>query len=198
MTNVSGDLEISGYWYHLDTKSYFNTIGRDGAISITVTGQNNYSVVNEAHSRSWAITSGIQEWLVYGGSYSLTANSINDDIHELDKLVIKDTDFNDQEREFTFYPDSDVLSAQNAQTLASGGTLSGTDHRYICCSVANDKYNNHNRVDKAISFVNSEMTRHMVLRAYYYVWNKTTGAFEITDPVYFYLYDIGNSVSSKQ
>jgi hypothetical protein len=102
------------------------------------------------------------------------------------------------EQEKVVYPDGDVLSAADAKTLANGGTLSNTDHRYICYSVANDKYNNHNRVDRAISFVNSEAARHMVLRAYYYVWNKTTGTFEMTDPVYFYLYDIGNSVSSSQ
>lgn len=101
------------------------------------------------------------------------------------------------EEEKVYYPDGDVLSAKDAQKLAQGDTVEGTDHRYICYSVANDMYNNRNRVDRAISFVNSATARHLVLRAYYYVWNQTTGTFEMTGPVYFYLYDIGNSVIAE-
>lgn len=95
------------------------------------------------------------------------------------------------------YPDGDKLSKANAQKLANGEALSGTNHRYICYSVDNNKYNNRNRVDRALPFVNSETARHLVLRAYYYVWNQTKGTFEMTDPVYFYLYDIGNSVKKS-
>ena len=93
----------------------------------------------------------------------------------------------DDDKTTAVYPSGDVLSNENAKT--------GTEHRYFCYAVANDKYNNHNRVDRVISFINSETARHLVLRAYYYVWNtdKEDG-FEITEPVYFYLYDIGNSV----
>lgn len=89
----------------------------------------------------------------------------------------------------------DKLSEADAQKLANGETLSGTEHKYICYSVANDKYNNHNRVDRAILFINYETARLLIFRAYYYVWNKTKNTFEITEPVYFYLYDIGNSVA---
>ena len=96
------------------------------------------------------------------------------------------------------YPEGDKLSDSDAKTLVGGGALSDTAHSYLAFSVANSAYNNHNRVDRAISFINSETARHLVLRAYYYVWNKTTGEFEMTDPVYFYLYDIGNSVGSAQ
>lgn len=103
---------------------------------------------------------------------------------------------NDNEK--VVFDAGDVLSNSDAQKLANGETLSGTDHKYFNFAVTNDKYNNHNRVDKVLSFVNSEATRHMVLRAYYYVWNQTTQTFEMTKPVYFYLYDIGNSVSQSQ
>lgn len=102
------------------------------------------------------------------------------------------------DEEKVVYPDGDVLSEADAQTLAQGGTPSGAKHRYICYSIANDAYNNYNRVDRAVSFINSATARHLVLRAYYYVWNKTTGTFEMTDPVYFYLYDIGNSTRDTQ
>ena len=54
-------------------------------------------------------------------------------------------------------------------------------------------YNNKNRVDQPIVFNNTEAARHQVFRAYYYVID-SDGNVELTDPVYFYLYDIGNSV----
>ena len=96
------------------------------------------------------------------------------------------------------YPENDKLSIENAQKLAKKEALSNTEHKYLCYSVSNSSYNNHNRVDKSVSFINSETARHLVLRAYYYVWNKTEATFEMTEPVYFYLYDIGNSVSTSQ
>ena len=33
------------------------------------------------------------------------------------------------------------------------------------------------------------------MRAYYYVYNTQTDTVEVSDPVYFYFYDIGNSKS---
>ena len=59
----------------------------------------------------------------------------------------------------------------------------------------NASYNNKNRVDKAVRFNNTENFRHYVFRAYYYVIDDN-GNTELSDPVYFYLYDIGNSVSA--
>ena len=67
--------------------------------------------------------------------------------------------------------------------------------------VQNNKYNNKNRVDRVINFNNSEGARHMVFRAYYYVSHVDKNGqtvTELTDPVTFYLYDIGNSQSSTQ
>ena len=77
----------------------------------------------------------------------------------------------DEDKAEVVYPGGDKLSAEDAKTLVNGETLTGTEHRYFCYAVANDKYNNHNRVDRVISFINSEPARHLVLRAYYYVWN---------------------------
>ena len=62
-------------------------------------------------------------------------------------------------------------------------------------NVNNDSYNNKNRIDKALSFNNTENFRHYVFRAYYYVV-QPDGTVELSDPVYFYLYDIGNSIIS--
>ena len=95
------------------------------------------------------------------------------------------------------YEAGDVLSEDNAKKLINNEAIPGqsSTRRYVNYAVAADKYNNHNRVDKVLSFTNSETARHMVMRAYYYVWNTSTGSFEMTEPVYFYLYEIGNSVS---
>ena len=94
------------------------------------------------------------------------------------------------------YGSGDVLSTENARKLAKGESPDNPAHEYVTYTVATDKYNNRNRIDKAISFINSPTARHLVLRAYYYVWNTVTDTFEMTEPVYFYLYDIGNSVSN--
>ncbi|MER2081114.1 MAG: hypothetical protein ABS876_06280 [Ruminococcus sp.] len=105
----------------------------------------------------------------------------------------------EQDKAEVVYPDGDKLSVANAKKLAEGETLSDTTHRHFCFTVTNDKYNNHNRVDKAIPFINSATARHLVLRAYYYVWNTDDeDGFKLTEPVYFYLYDIGNSIRQTQ
>ena len=100
----------------------------------------------------------------------------------------------DDDKKEVVYESNDVLNKEDAKKLVNNEAVS-LNHRYFCFAVANDKYNNHNRVDRVITFINSPTARHLVLRAYYYVWNVTTGEFEMTEPVYFYLYDIGNSVS---
>lgn len=70
-----------------------------------------------------------------------------------------------------------------------------TDRRLYTYSVNNASYNNKNRADKALSFKNTENFRHYVFRAYYYVINPD-GTVELSAPVYFYLYDIGNLIIS--
>jgi hypothetical protein len=62
--------------------------------------------------------------------------------------------------------------------------------------IDNSQYNNKNRVDFYVKFQNTTRFRHYAMRAYYYVV-KPDGTITITDPVYFYLYDIGNSVSNN-
>lgn len=95
------------------------------------------------------------------------------------------------------FPNGDVLTKANAKELAKGNTLD-TGYTYYVSNIANGKYNNRNRLDKALSFNNSETARHLVLCAYYYVWNTKTDEFEMAEPVYFYLYDIGNSVTENK
>lgn len=95
------------------------------------------------------------------------------------------------------FPERDVLTKEDAKELAKGNSLN-TDYTYYVSAIANGKYNNRNRLDKALSFNNSEIARRLVLCAYYYVWNTETGEFEMSEPVYFYLYDIGNSVTENK
>ena len=91
------------------------------------------------------------------------------------------------------YPVTDMLNKANAKELAEGKTLD-TSYTYLVSAISNNKYNNRNRIDKALKFSNVEPVRHLALCAYYYVWNTQTDEFEMSKPVYFYLYDIGNSV----
>lgn len=92
------------------------------------------------------------------------------------------------------YNANDVLNSDDAKALVQGSfTSTGTTRRYVNYTIKNTSYNNKNRLDKSISFGNSYAARHLVMRAYYYVYNTQTEKIEMTAPVYFYLYDIGNS-----
>ena len=85
-----------------------------------------------------------------------------------------------------------IESASNSSTNEKQHLLKYT--------VPNSYYNNKNRVDRAIKFNNSEGARQMVFRAYYYV-SHVEGeetVTELTNPVTFYLYDIGNSQSTTE
>lgn len=55
----------------------------------------------------------------------------------------------------------------------------------------NTNYNNMNRLDYAVQFVNSEKNQKYVMKAYYYVI--VDGKVILSNPVYFNLYEIGNS-----
>ena len=117
----------------------------------------------------------------------------------LDKQDIAGAKLTDKEKETANakYSKVDVLNKETGLKLVNG-TVSNKDgtHTYLVATVKNEKYNNKNRVDASVKFPNTEAIRHRVMRAYYYVWNISTGKFEITAPVYFYFYDIGNSVSN--
>ena len=101
------------------------------------------------------------------------------------------------------YFDSDkLISEENLKKFISGDEQTKTkisedypNRMLFKFNVNNDSYNNKNRIDKALSFNNTENFRHYVFRAYYYVV-QPDGTVELSDPVYFYLYDIGNSIIS--
>ncbi len=82
--------------------------------------------------------------------------------------------------------------------IKSSSNSTANDKQHLLkYTIPNSYYNNKNRVDRAIKFNNSEGARHMVFRAYYYVSHVVNGetVTELTEPVTFYLYDIGNSQS---
>ena len=88
------------------------------------------------------------------------------------------------------------------KTFIESASISSTNEKQhlLKYTVPNSYYNNKNRVDRAIKFNNSEGARQMVFRAYYYV-SHTEGdqmVTELTEPVTFYLYDIGNSQSTTE
>jgi hypothetical protein len=102
------------------------------------------------------------------------------------------------DEEKVIFPAEDTVSKNTIISFINGEkpTLPST-RTLINLPVNNSSYNNKNRVNKVLDFNNSENARHTVLRAYYYVIDKD-GNVELTDPVYFYLYDIGNSDSSTE
>ena len=86
-------------------------------------------------------------------------------------------------------------AAIKAFAESSDKTSTNETQHLMKYTVSNSCYNNKNRVDRVINFSNSEGARHMVFRAYYYVSHVVNGqtVTDLTDPVTFYLYDIGNS-----
>lgn len=95
------------------------------------------------------------------------------------------------------YGADSVLKADDAKTMLLSGNASTTsgDTRYLYYAVNNVSYNNKNRVDKSLSVPNVPIYRKLVMRAYYYVYNVSTQTMELSAPVYFCFYDIGNSKS---
>ena len=74
--------------------------------------------------------------------------------------------------------------------IDSDSNSSANDEQHLLkYIVPNSYYNNKNRVDRVINFNNSEVARHMVFRAYYYVSHVVDGetVTELTAPVTFYL-----------
>ena len=88
------------------------------------------------------------------------------------------------------------LTAADAKTIADGETVSGK-YSYKSISIDNSKYNDKNRLNKALPIENTELNRRMVYCAYYYVYNVKAGKIEMTAPVYFYLYDKGNEINTE-
>ena len=119
---------------------------------------------------------------------------------KLDKEDVAGGNVNDVDLT-VYYPSGDVLNKSTALKLARGITTSDAAHRYFKYDISNSNYNNRNRIDKSVSFNNSYSARHLVLRAYYYVWNTAETdedkAIELTEPVYFTFYNIGNSIRKE-
>ena len=91
------------------------------------------------------------------------------------------------------FASGDELTAADAKTIANGGTVGGK-YSYLNATIDNSKYNDKNRLNKSLVFTNTENARRLVFCAYYYVYNVQKNEIEITDPVYFYLYDAGNAI----
>ncbi len=85
-------------------------------------------------------------------------------------------------------------SRESIEALVNGSAnsaINGNQALYKYKVPNNSSYSNKNRVDRSVSFNNTEYFRHYVFRAYYYVKHGDT--IELSQPVTFYLYDIGNS-----
>lgn len=117
----------------------------------------------------------------------------------IEKADVTGAKLSDNDKATVTLPGADPNSVKTFIQSSSNSTANDHQHllKYI---VPNSYYNNKNRVDRAISFTNSSSARHMVFRAYYYVSHKYGGetVTELTDPVTFYLYDIGNSASNTE
>lgn len=87
--------------------------------------------------------------------------------------------------------------ATNSEKTSGSLTVDGTRAIYKF-EIDNRGYNNKNRIDYYVKFNNTKNFRHYVMKAYYYVYytdkNGNT-VFQKTDPVYFCLFEIGNSTA---
>lgn len=65
-----------------------------------------------------------------------------------------------------------------------------SDKRSVYCyPILNSNYNNFNRGDFAIMYGSNQSWTKYIMKAYYYVKNKSTGAVQISEPVYFCLHN---------
>ena len=120
------------------------------------------------------------------------------DDYLIDKEDVTGATLTEDDKIKVVLPETDTDSVKTF--IQSSNNSTANEHRHLLkYIVPNSYYNNKNRVDRAISFTNSSNARHMVFRAYYYV-SHTDGdktVTELTKPVTFYLYDIGNSAPTK-
>ena len=100
------------------------------------------------------------------------------------------------------FADDELLSTDTIKDFVSSGSSSqlldtdgdGSNNRALYnYTIDNSNYNNKNRLDYYIRYKNTAANRQYVFRAYYYVITPDNEVL-ITDAVYFYLYDIGNSI----
>lgn len=101
------------------------------------------------------------------------------------------------------YTADESFSTSEIKSFATSGSKSGSVHVNDSKSKAmykfdikNKDYNNKNRLDYYVKFPNTPYYRHYVYKAYYYVYytnDKGEVVYDMTQPVYFTLFDIGNS-----
>lgn len=103
-----------------------------------------------------------------------------------------------------------VSSEDQIKNLATGSSTQsnyknseGVNNIAYKFEINNAGYNNKNRLDYYVKFKNSKAYRSYVMKAYYYVYkvdesgNMVEGSYEVTEPVYFNLYNIGNSETAQ-
>lgn len=103
----------------------------------------------------------------------------------------------------TAYTAEESFSKSEIQTFATSDNKSGsvtTDESKSKAmykfDIKNEDYNNKNRLDYYVKFPNTAYYRHYVYKAYYYVYYTNDNGdvvYDMTEPVYFTLFDIGNS-----
>lgn len=97
------------------------------------------------------------------------------------------------------YDDYSGIDAIATSSEKTSGSLTVDGNRALYkFEIDNAGYNNKNRIDYYVKFNNTKSFRHYVMKAYYYVYytdknGKTV--FQKTAPVYFCLFEIGNSTA---
>ncbi len=103
----------------------------------------------------------------------------------------------------TAYTAEESFSKSEIQTFATSDSTSGSvtadeskSKAMYKFDIKNEDYNNKNRLDYYVKFPNTAYYRHYVYKAYYYVYYTNDNGevvYDMTEPVYFTLFDIGNS-----
>lgn len=103
----------------------------------------------------------------------------------------------------TAYTAEESFTKSEIESFATSGSKSGSvfvnDSRNKAMykfDIKNEDYNNKNRLDYYVKFPNTAYYRHYVYKAYYYVYytnDEGKVVYDMTQPVYFTLFDIGNS-----
>ena len=87
--------------------------------------------------------------------------------------------------------------AKNSDKTSGSLTVDG-DRALYKFEIDNAGYNNKNRLDYYVKFNNTKSFRHYVMKAYYYVYytnDQGEIVYQQPQPVYFCLFEIGNSTA---
>lgn len=113
-----------------------------------------------------------------------------------DQKIVQD-DIPDTKFEGTL-PTYTGFTTDEIETFAQTGEYSKvSDNKAMYnFSINNKDYNNKNRLDYYVKFPNTVNNKHYVFKAYYYVYytnREGNVVYDMTQPIYFTLFDIGNS-----